>query len=103
MSTRSEVVSSAAVRSGCAGVVPLPARLEPWQLELCARPELLAGWVEQFGSPLNVIDPEPLARNAGELQAAALAAGAELKLYFARKANKALALVDEASRAGLGI
>jgi diaminopimelate decarboxylase len=103
VSTRSGTLSAAAVRSGCSGSVPLPGRLEPWQLEVCARPGLLAGWIEQLGSPLNVIDPGPLARNAGELQDAALAAGAALKLYFARKANKALALVDEAKRHGLGI
>ena len=94
---------AAGVRSGCEGVVPLPARLEPWQIELCARPEQLAEWIERYGSPLNVLDPAPLVRNAGELRDAATVAGVDLKIFFARKANKALALVDEARRAGLGI
>ena len=59
------------MRAGCAGIVPLTARLEPWQIELCGQPDLLAAWLEQYGSPLNVLDPSPFARNAGELQRAA--------------------------------
>jgi diaminopimelate decarboxylase len=94
---------TAGVRSACEGVVPLPARLEPWQVELCAGPELLAGWIDRYGSPLNVLDPAPLARNAEELRTAAALAGVDLKIFFARKANKALTLVDEARRDGLGI
>ena len=67
-------------------------------------PTLLAGWLDRYGSPLNVIDPAPLARNAAELQrAAAAGAGVDLGIFFARKANKALALVDEARRIGLGV
>ncbi len=42
-------------------------------------------------------------RNAGELQAIALEFGIDLKIFFARKANKSLTLVDEARRHGLGI
>ena len=51
----------------------------------------------------NLIDPEPLGRNAAELTEAAAARGVPLRLFFARKANKALALVDEAIRLGLGV
>jgi diaminopimelate decarboxylase len=91
------------IRSGCGGSEPLPARLEPWQIELCGNPKLLAEWVDHHGSPLNVLDPTPLARNAGELQSAATLAGVELKVFFARKANKALALVDEARDNALGV
>jgi diaminopimelate decarboxylase len=91
------------VRSGCEGVVALPARLEAWQEEVCAQPALLAEWIESYGSPLNVIDPAPLARNAAELRHVAADAGVDLRIFFARKANKALALVDEALRNGLGV
>lgn len=84
-------------------ITPLTARLEPWMSELCAQPALLAGWVEQYGSPLNVIDPRPMARNADELAGAAAAHDVPLELFFARKANKALALVDEANHLGLGV
>jgi diaminopimelate decarboxylase len=89
--------------TGCEGIVALPARLEPWQEALCDQPAVLAAWLERHGSPLNVIDPAPLARNAGELQRVASGLGVDLKIFFARKANKALSLVDEAKRNGLGV
>ena len=44
-----------------------------------------------------------MARNAAELRDAARASGLDLGIYFARKANKALAFVDEARRLGLGV
>ncbi|MEO9175819.1 MAG: alanine racemase [Gaiellales bacterium] len=90
-------------RPRCAGDLPLTARLEPWQRALCAEPGLLDAWLAEHGSPLNVLDPDPLERNARELQEAAAAHGVELEIFFARKANKALAFVDEARRLGLGI
>jgi diaminopimelate decarboxylase len=103
MSVEVAVRDATRIRFGCAGVAALPARLEPWQLELCSRPELLAEWLEHYGSPLNVLDPALLARNGEELRSVADAAGVELKIFFARKANKALAFVDAAVRSGLGI
>jgi diaminopimelate decarboxylase len=90
-------------RGRCEGIVALPARLEPWQADLCRRPRMLRDWIEEHGSPLNLLDPSPMGRNAGELRAAAAAAGVELGIHFARKSNKALALVDEARRLGLGV
>jgi diaminopimelate decarboxylase len=96
-------MSDAGGRAGCEGIAALPARLEPWQLALCGDPARLAALLERFGSPLNLIDPAPLARNAAELQGVAGDLGVELQIYFARKANKALAFVDEAHREGLGI
>ena len=83
--------------------MPLPARLEPWQVALCEQPSVLAEWLDEHGSPLNVIDPAALMRNAVELQAIALEFDLDLKIFFARKANKSLTLVDEARRHGLGI
>ena len=64
---------------------------------------LLADWIAEHGSPLNVLNTGPLGRNASELQDAAAAYGIELAVYLARKANKALAFVDEAKRLGLGV
>lgn len=90
-------------REGCQGMVPLSARLEPWQESVCGRSAVLEGLIELHGSPLNLIDPSPMARNAEALSSAAAAAGVDLRIYFARKANKALGLVDEARRLGLGI
>ena len=93
------------VRSGCEGVVPLPARLEPWQVASAARDPDAA---RRSGSSATArrstsSSPAPLARNAAELRDARPTLGVELRIFFARKANKALALVDEASRCGLGI
>ncbi len=95
--------ADAAVRARCAGVVALAGRLEPWQVELCRRPERVAALLAEHGSPVNLIDPSPLGRNAAELRDAAARFGLELGVFFARKANKALGLVDEALRLGLGI
>ena len=91
------------IDDGCSGVLPLTGRLEPWQRNLCDRPELLAAWIAEHGSPLNVLDPGPLGRHAAELQDVATAHGIRLDVYFARKANKALTFVDEANRLGLGV
>jgi diaminopimelate decarboxylase len=91
------------LRRGCQGGVPLGARLEPWQVELCASPGKLATWIERHGSPLNILDPTPLARNARELEEAAARFGVDFKVFFARKANKALAFVDAAREHGLGV
>ena len=91
------------VRSMCEGVVPLRGRLERWHEVLAADPDRLAGWMADHGSPINLIDPEPLASNAAELADAATARDVEMRLFFARKANKALALVDEAVRLGHGV
>ncbi len=92
-----------AVRARCEGVVALPARLEPWQLALCHEPARIDRWLTEHGSPINLLDASPMARNAAELQDAAAGFGIDLAIFFARKANKALGLVDEARRLGLGI
>jgi len=97
------VTPEAAARERCEGVVALPARLEPWQLEICGQAELVDRWLSAHGSPLNLLDPAPMARNAAELRDAAQAFGIDLGIYFARKANKALGFVDEARRLGLGV
>ncbi len=93
----------ASVRSRCAGVVALPARLEPWMRDLCATPQRVEAWLNEHGSPVNLLDPSMMARNVDELRRPADRLGVELGIYFARKANKALSFVDEASRLGLGI
>jgi len=90
-------------RRGCRGVTPLDGRLERWQVEFCDDTDRIEGLLRTHGSPINVIDPTPMGRNAEELTDAASRAGVALSLYFARKANKALSLVDEARRLGLGV
>ena len=44
-----------------------------------------------------------MARNAAELEAAGAGFELDFRVYFARKANKALALVDAARELGLGV
>jgi diaminopimelate decarboxylase len=59
--------------------------------------------IDRFGSPVNVIDAAPLSRNAAELVLAGERLGVEVRVFFARKANKALSLVAAADRAGHGV
>ncbi len=92
-----------AVRERCEGIVALPGRLEPWQREVCGQAGRLDRWLSEHGSPLNLLDPAPMARNAAELRDAARACGLDLGIHFARKANKALGFVDAARRLGLGV
>lgn len=87
----------------CEGFVPLPARLEQWQRDLVGRPDVLAEWTAEFGSPINLIEMAAMGRNAEELLGAAAARQVPTRLFFARKANKALGLVDQAGRLGLGV
>ncbi|GAA1379315.1 Y4yA family PLP-dependent enzyme [Luteococcus sanguinis] len=87
----------------CTGVRPLTARREPWMDDLLADADRCAALLEEYGSPVNVINPSPLQRNADELTAAAREAGVAFRVFVARKANKALSIVDEANRLGLGI
>ncbi|RAV32985.1 FAD/NAD(P)-binding protein [Corynebacterium heidelbergense] len=82
---------------------PLTARLEPWAEDLCANQELCAELVEKWGSPVNVLHPEVLPANAAELVQAGADAGVDVRIFFARKANKALGFVDAAHRAGHGV
>ena len=84
-------------RAGCAGIVPLPARLEPWQAALCEQPDVLAAWIDLHGSPLNVIDPTPLARNAEELQREAAGGVAGAGEIDARRA------IEQSLRVGTGL
>lgn len=94
---------SAAPAPACHGLPPLTARLPAWQEALGADHASLSRWMEEHGSPINVLEPSALGRNAAELQRAAAGLGVDLQVYFARKANKALCFVDEALRLGLGV
>jgi diaminopimelate decarboxylase len=83
--------------------MPLTARLEPWQRELCSRPEVLSDLIDRHGSPVNVLSVAPFARNVDDLRDAAERCDTHLDIFFARKANKGLCFVDEARRLGLGV
>ena len=92
-----------ALRSGCVGVVALPARLEAWQRDVLQRPALLRSWVERHGSPSNLHHPAPFVRNVRALQQIASDRAVDLEVLFARKADKALLYVDTARDLGIGV
>lgn len=75
----------------------------PWLDRLCADPARVAELLDAFGSPVHLHRPLTLVERAGELAAGAARVGGRVDLFFARKANKALAWVDAARDAGLGV
>lgn len=85
------------------GTVPLRARWEEWMTALVGDPPQVAGLTSEYGSPVNVLNPAPLHRNAQELLDAGASHGVDTQVFFARKANKALCFVDAAREAGLGV
>lgn len=91
------------VRDHCHGHPPLPGRLLAWQRDVLADHELCEDLLREHGSPVNLIHPEPLPGHAAELVRAGASRGVDLRVFFARKANKALAVVDAALAAGHGI
>ncbi|WCZ31529.1 FAD/NAD(P)-binding protein [Corynebacterium massiliense] len=101
VSDRARTKQGAAHARGIRGAVPLTARLEPWMQQLThADADQL---IREHGSPVNVLNPEVLPRNARELTEAGSRNGVEVRVHFARKANKALAFVDAARDNGHGI
>lgn len=72
-------------------------------VELLSDPKRCEGIVDSFGSPTNVHHPDRLALNADELTEAGRKLGVDVRVYFARKANKSLAFVDAALGAGHGV
>lgn len=85
------------------GTAPLTARLEPWMDELLADPELCQKMVKTFGSPVNFHNFSAMGRNAEQLRAAAALHDVDLRVYFARKANKTIGAIDHAVDSGCGI
>lgn len=81
----------------------LTARLEPWMIDLLSAPHRCREIVDSFGSPTNVHFPGLLVRNAEELIDAGRDLGVDVRVFFARKANKSLAAVDTAREAGHGV
>lgn len=87
----------------CEGVTPLTARLEPWMQELLDDAEQCAALIEEYGSPVNVHNTQPLARNINELTTVAAEHDIRFAVYLARKANKTISIVQAARHAGAGI
>ncbi|UFU03643.1 alanine racemase [Ruania suaedae] len=85
------------------GIAPLTARTEPWMDRLLADPERCVQLLEEFGSPVNLLDFRPLERHVRRLHEVAVAQGVDLGVFVARKANKAVGLIDAARAAGAGV
>ena len=85
------------------GQPPLTGRREPWMDDLLGDPGRVTALLDEFGSPVNVMEPSALARNAAELVDAGRAAGVETRVFYARKANKTHAMVRQAIESGHGV
>ncbi|MEJ5928471.1 FAD/NAD(P)-binding protein [Corynebacterium sp. H128] len=85
------------------GVPPMRARLEPWAAQLVAEPQQCQQLLAEFGSPVNVLDARPMLANVDELVEAGSDSGVQVRIFFARKANKGLTFVDTVHRAGHGV
>lgn len=85
------------------GIPPLTARIESWAEELVSDPSTCRGLLEKFGSPVNVLHAGSLPNNIDELVNAGKKMGVDTRIFFARKANKALTFVDTVRDAGHGV
>jgi len=99
--TKENLVSEP-LRRGCRGTLPLDARLEPWMC-MWLNSEAPLDAVQQYGSPLNVVCTEPMDRNVRELQSFARDRGLDFQIFFARKSNKCLSLVDRTVALAIGV
>lgn len=91
-----------ALRGRCQGILPLTARIEPWMQEVLLGATLPA-MLQRHGSPVNLIATTPMQRNISALQETAAEHGVDLRIYFARKANKCLAFVEQAAESNCGV
>ncbi|WP_273408936.1 FAD/NAD(P)-binding protein [Corynebacterium ureicelerivorans] len=85
------------------GLPPLEPKRFDWSEELLADPEACHSLIEQYGSPVNVVNPGPMQANIDELVEAGRRAGVETKVFYARKANKALVFADTARDTDNGV
>ncbi len=83
------------------GTPPMTARLEPWMSALT--PETASALLAEHGSPVNLLETGAFTRNAADLVAAGERHGVDVRVFYARKANKALVFVDAAIAAGHGV
>lgn len=85
------------------GLPPLTGRLEPWMQQLTEHPEQLAQALRDHSSPVNILQPNPLHRNCQELIEVGQRQGVDVRVFFARKANKALTFVESVRDHGHGV
>ena len=89
-------------QSNCHGELPLTGRIEPWMNQV-VDDRNLRDWLSRHGSPLNIVNPSPMARNIEQLNRVAACRDIAFRVYFARKANKCLSFVQQAMRSSIGV
>lgn len=87
----------------CHGDPPLPSRPEPWMTSLAADHGRCRALMARYGSPVHLHSVDPFLRNIESLSAVGGARDLDFRVFFARKANKALAYVSEARAADIGV
>ncbi|QDU89552.1 Diaminopimelate decarboxylase [Pirellulimonas nuda] len=85
--------SAEALRRNLRGVAPLDGALKPWMVETLSDPRL-PSWVEQWGSPLNLLCRATFEENLARLRGVGARRSIDLEVFFARKANKCLGFVE---------
>lgn len=85
------------------GMPPLEATTFEWSEKLLSGEDACASLLDRFGSPVNVLNAGPMRSNIDELVGAGAAAGVETKVFYARKANKALLFADTVRDTGNGV
>ncbi len=96
------MIEPANLREHCRGDLPLTARLEPWMMHVIQSGDLFP-LLKEYGSPLNVIATDPMARNIAELNRVAAKHRVNFRVYFARKSNKCLSFVERAIQENAGV
>ncbi|MBA4505662.1 diaminopimelate decarboxylase, partial [Corynebacterium sanguinis] len=85
------------------GAPPLTARTEAWADDLLADADACQSLLETYSSPVNVLNAAPMESHIDELVAAGASRGVDVRVFFARKANKGLTFVDAVRDAGHGV
>lgn len=85
------------------GTPPLTARVEPWAQDLLHDVLSTHTLLDTHASPVNVLNSGPMKANIQELVDAGEDMGVETRIFFARKANKALTFVDTVRDLGHGV
>lgn len=82
----------------------LPPLLDPAVAQLLhTAPQALRDWVEQYGSPLNVVFPERLKQNVDAMRAVLRQHSVRFEIFYGAKVNKSPGLVRAAVEAGIGV
>lgn len=83
--------------------LPLTPITTPWMRDLFSKPDQLQQAVQEFGSPVNILDHDAFRDNISSIKAIFDTHQINGEVFFARKANKAKSFVIAAKNAGCGV